>query len=100
MSTFGGGGSLLSGVVVVWVLSLISSSIRILLRPAVCRYPASTRPYIPNEVIDRCVWVPPPPVVVNNEAEYEVAKILDSRTWRGRTQYLIRWEGYPAEYNS
>ena len=39
---------------------------------------------------------PPPPVVVDGEEEYHVAKILDYRTfgrWR-KLQYLVRWVGY------
>jgi hypothetical protein len=39
----------------------------------------------------------PPPELVDNEEEYEVKNILDSRrTGRGRKlQYLIKWRGYP-----
>jgi len=31
------------------------------------------------------------------EDEFEVEKILNERTYRGKTQYLIRWRGYEAE---
>jgi len=37
----------------------------------------------------------PPPIIVNNEEEYEVEQILDKRTRYGKTQYLIKWKGYP-----
>ena len=30
------------------------------------------------------------------EEEFEVEKILNERTYRGKTQYLIRWRGYEA----
>ncbi len=43
----------------------------------------------------------PAPDLVNNEEEYEVEKILDSRQF-GRTrkrQYLIKWKGYPDSDN-
>ncbi len=30
------------------------------------------------------------------EDEFEVEKILNERTYRGKTQYLIRWRGYEA----
>ena len=38
---------------------------------------------------------PPPPVIINNEIEYEVEKILDTRIRRNKNQYLIKWKGYP-----
>ncbi|THG99573.1 hypothetical protein EW145_g7239 [Phellinidium pouzarii] len=37
---------------------------------------------------------PPPPVVLDNEEEYEVDKILDSHIHRGKLQYLVKWTGY------
>jgi len=37
----------------------------------------------------------PPPIILNNEEEYEVEQILDKRTRYGKTQYLIKWKGYP-----
>ena len=43
----------------------------------------------------------PPPDLINNEEEYEVEKILDSRV-RGRkrqVQYLVKWVGYPDSDN-
>ena len=38
---------------------------------------------------------PPPPIIVNDEEEYEVEEILDKRKHYGKTQYLIKWKGYP-----
>jgi hypothetical protein len=47
--------------------------------------------------------LPPPPVEVDGEEEFEVEKILDKRERRqGRrstTEYLIKWKGYP-EYDA
>ena len=43
----------------------------------------------------------PPPDLIDNEEEYEVEQILDSRT-RGRNrriQYLVKWVGYPDSDN-
>ena len=43
----------------------------------------------------------PPPDLIDNEEEYEVEQILDSRT-RGRNrkiQYLVKWVGYPESDN-
>jgi hypothetical protein len=39
---------------------------------------------------------PPPPTIVSGDSkEYEVETILDKRTLKGKTQYLIKWIGYP-----
>jgi len=43
---------------------------------------------------------PPPPVIVENELEYEVEEILDSRLIRNRLLYLVKWKGYPVSENS
>ena len=43
----------------------------------------------------------PPPDLINDEEEYEVEQILDSRV-RGRSrkvQYLVKWVGYPNSDN-
>jgi hypothetical protein len=37
---------------------------------------------------------PPPPIEVDNEMEYEVEEILDSRIKNRRLEYLIHWQGY------
>ena len=37
----------------------------------------------------------PPPIVIDNELEYEVESILASRRSSGTTQYLVHWKGYP-----
>ena len=38
---------------------------------------------------------PQPPIIINNEEEYEVEEILDKRKHYGKIQYLIKWKGYP-----
>src|SRR5579862_7939740 len=39
---------------------------------------------------------PPAPILLEDGGEeYEVEAILDTRLWRGKTQYLIQWVGYP-----
>ncbi len=51
--------------------------------------------------LHRSNYLRPAPDLVNNEEEYEVEKILDSRQFgRGRKkQYLIKWKGYPDSDN-
>lgn len=41
----------------------------------------------------------PPPIEVENESEYEVEKILDSRLNRRKLQYLVQWKGYDDSHN-
>jgi len=48
----------------------------------------------------RQVPPPPPPELVDGEEEYIVEEILDSRMFRRRLQYLVKWEGYGVEGNS
>ena len=43
---------------------------------------------------------PPPPELVDGEEEYIVEDIIDSRMFRRRLQYLVKWEGYGLEYNT
>ncbi|XP_077155200.1 uncharacterized protein LOC143817594 [Ranitomeya variabilis] len=45
--------------------------------------------------------VPPPqPVVIDEQEQFVVEEIIDSRIRRNRLQYLIRWQGYPPEEDS
>lgn len=39
------------------------------------------------------------PELVNDVEEWEVEKILDKRKRKGEVEYLIRWAGYPTEYD-
>ena len=43
---------------------------------------------------------PPDPILVNNEEEWEVEEIRDSRFHRRRLQYLIKWKGFGTKHNS
>jgi len=38
--------------------------------------------------------IPPPPIEVDNNDEFEVEEILDSRRRRNKLEYLIHWRGY------
>ncbi len=49
----------------------------------------------------RCHNKPPPlPEVIEDEEHYEVEEILDSRLYRGKLQYLVKWKGFGYEENS
>ena len=41
--------------------------------------------------------IPPKPVIIEGEEEFEVEKILNKRTIRGKKKFLVRWKGYMAE---
>ena len=56
-------------------------------------------PYMENVFPNRTI-PKPPPLMVNDEFEYEVNDILDSRVVDGELQYFIDWKGYPAEDRS
>jgi len=36
----------------------------------------------------------PVPFEDDEEEEYEVEKVIDKRTYKGKTQYLIKWKGF------
>ena len=41
--------------------------------------------------------IPPKPVIIKGEEEFEVEKILNKRTIRGKEKFLVQWKGYMAE---
>jgi len=41
----------------------------------------------------------PPPVIINEEEEYEVEEVRKHRTQGRGTQYLVHWKGYGDEHN-
>ena len=44
--------------------------------------------------------MPPEPVEVEGQPEYEVEEVLDSRLKKGKLEYLVKWSGYTDEYNT
>ena len=39
----------------------------------------------------------PPPDIIDDQPQYEVEYVKDSRLRCGKLQYLIKWKGYPAQ---
>jgi len=55
----------------------------------------------PEDPIDgRHANLPPAPEIIDGEPEYEVEKILDSRIYYRKLQFLVAWKGYGREENS
>jgi hypothetical protein len=53
-------------------------------------------PSTPNSVPNR-IQPPPPPVIIDEEPEYEISEILDSKLDKRRAcklLYLVRWSSY------
>ena len=44
--------------------------------------------------------IPPPPVKIAGEKEYEIEEILDRQERRGKIRYLVKWKGYTVEGNT
>jgi len=44
--------------------------------------------------------IPPPPIKIAGEKEYEVEENLDRQERREKTKYLVKWKGYMAEENT
>ncbi len=40
---------------------------------------------------------PAPPVIIDNEEEWEVEDILDARSHRGKIQYRLKWTGWDED---
>jgi len=53
-----------------------------------------------REQVEEQKKIPPPPVEVDGEKEYEVEEILDRQERRSKTKYLVKWKGYMAEENT
>ena len=53
-----------------------------------------------NPIVGRRRNPPPPPELIDGEEEYIVEEILNSRMFRRRLQYLVKWEGYGIEGNT
>ena len=53
-------------------------------------------PSVPNTILNH-IWPPPPPIEIDNELEYKIAEIFDSKIdnrHRCKLLYFICWSGY------
>ena len=57
------------------------------------------RKWTADEVAERPRSLRPEPELVDDELEYEVEEILNSRFVRGRVEYLVKFKGYGPEEN-
>jgi len=53
-----------------------------------------------REQVEEQKKIPPLPVKVASEKEYEVEEILDRQERKGKMRYLVKWKGYTAEENT
>ncbi|KAG8942886.1 hypothetical protein FRC04_003461 [Tulasnella sp. 424] len=56
-------------------------------------------PHVTDTILGR-VQQPPPPIIVDEQEEWEVEKILNSRFYYRRLQYLVKWKGFGEEGNT
>lgn len=54
-------------------------------------------PYTPDTIPGRKHPSRPPPVITGDKPEWEVEFIKDSRLYKGKLQYLVKWKNYPQE---
>jgi len=52
-----------------------------------------------REQVEEQKKIPPPPIEIAGEKEYEVEEILDRQERRSKTKYLVKWKGYMTEEN-
>jgi len=51
-------------------------------------------------ILGRKPQAPPLPIVIDEEEEWEVEEILNSRWHRRKFQFLVKWKGFSREHNS
>ncbi|MBW0522176.1 hypothetical protein O181_061891 [Austropuccinia psidii MF-1] len=52
---------------------------------------------VKQSIISNCNQFPPPPVLVVEQEEWQVAQVLDSKLKRGRLLYLVEWKGFSKD---
>jgi len=59
-------------------------------------YTSMLEPDIPNTILN-CIQDPPPPIIIDDNPEYGIEAILDSKLDKccgGPLRYYVKWEGY------
>jgi hypothetical protein len=54
----------------------------------------------PDPITGQQLPPPPEPEVIDGEVEYTVDQVLDSRVFRRKLQYKVRWKDYGSESDS
>src|SRR5260370_4237040 len=60
---------------------------------------SSVHPYIPDEIAEHPQPLQPSPITIDNQEEYEVEEILDSRFRCGKLWNLVKFIGWSNSYN-
>ena len=60
---------------------------------------SSVHPYAPDEIAEHLQPLQPGPITVNDQEEYEVEEILDSRFRWGKLWYLVKFIGWSNSDN-
>ena len=83
------------------IKKISSSTYKLKLPPSMKVHPvfntSRLTPYEEDPIPGRKPLPPPPPVVEGESLQYEVEFIKDSRLYRGKLQFLVKWKGYPHE---
>lgn len=53
----------------------------------------------PDPISGRHPNPPPDPEIVEGEEHHEIEEIINSRIYRNKVQYLVKWKGYGYEHN-
>jgi hypothetical protein len=56
--------------------------------------------YIPGEYPSQKLLLKLPPLVIDDQNEYEVEDILDAWYFNKMLKFLVKWKGYPCEENT
>src|SRR5258708_29204846 len=60
---------------------------------------SSIRPYMPDDIAEHPQPPQPGPIIINDQEEYEVKEVLDSRFRRGKLWYLVKFIGWSHSDN-
>ena len=58
------------------------------------------RPHIGPKFPGQDIYDRPPPDLIDEQEEFDVEEILDTRIRRKRREYLVKWKGYGSEDNT